>query len=237
MSSSIAKTLLEYNPACLCRMDPRLIHAVASEESRGQIVLSACVFVLIGTACYGAVFGSWHSARQACYASLKMPVLVFSVVLASALINGMLAQLLGSGFSFRQTGTCILLSLAISSTLLGALSPIVFFFVSQISTAAVYSQLSVYRLLLVMHTSIIGICGIVGNVRLYRLLRVLTNSTRVSRRVLGSWILVSGFVGCELSWIISPFLARRDIPLPFFNPNAFETNFYEYLSRTLLEVL
>jgi hypothetical protein len=85
------------------------------------------------------------------------------------------------------------------------------------------------RVLLVMHTGVVGLCGIMGNTRLYRLLNALTGSPRLSIRVLVSWILVSGLVGCELSWVLSPFLGRPDVEVPFFNPNAFTSNFFEYL--------
>jgi len=46
-----------------------------------------------------------------------------------------------------------------------------------------------------------------------------------------------GFVGCELSWILSPFLAKPGISVPFINPDAFRSNFFEYLWRTAMGYL
>lgn len=113
--------------------------------------------------------------------------------------------------------------------LLGSMSPVMLFFASQCPAPGARNAMSVYRVLLFAHTAMVGLCGIIGNVRLYALLKALTHSTGKSLRILLSWILVSGFAGCQLSWLASPFLARPDVPVPFLNPNAFRGNFFEYL--------
>jgi hypothetical protein len=103
------------------------------------------------------------------------------------------------------------------------------FFALQIPGPDSPNAMSVYRLLLPAHTAVIGLCGIIGHVRLYQLLRSLTGSTALARRVLGVWILVAGMAGGELSWVFSPFLAKPGIPVPMWNPDAFHGNFFEYL--------
>ena len=222
-----------YRPAAICRMDKELIQAIADRRDGLAILAASCVTVLVGSLFYGVAFGAWLSARQALYAAVKMPLLIFSVTLANAMINGMLANVLGARLSFGQVCLCILLSLAIASALLGALSPIALFFALQGPSPDRANAMAACRVLLAMHTAAVGACGILGNMRLYRMLRQLTGSRAVSNRVLASWILVSGLVGCQLSWLLSPFLGRPDVPVPFFNPNAFTSNFFEYLWKMI----
>lgn len=54
------------------------------------------------------------------------------------------------------------------------------------------------------------------------------------KRILMTWLLISGFVGSQLSWILSPFFAIPGIPELFFDFTAFSGNFYEYLWRMLV---
>jgi hypothetical protein len=220
-----------YSPAALCRMDRDLVETLASDRGLGPVIAWSSLAVLAGSAMYGAVFGIWRSPLQAGLSALKLPLLIFSVTAVSSLINGMLAQVLGSGLSVRQVWTCILVSLAVSSILLGVLSPVALFFVVQAPASTGPGAMVAYRFLLPAHTAMIGICGIVGNVRAYRLLKGIPSAAPVAGRVLLSWIGVSGLTGCELSWLLSPFLCRPGRSISFFNPDAFTGNFFEYLWR------
>ncbi|VGO17059.1 hypothetical protein PDESU_05653 [Pontiella desulfatans] len=188
-------------------------------------VLKCLGMVLAGSALYGVAFGIWRSPLQACYSAIKMPLLFLSIVATSGTANAMLSQALGAGLSFRQVFRCIAIGMAIAAALLGALSPVALFFAVQLPVSS-----AAYPWVLLGHTALVGLCGTVGIIHLHRLLRTLTT---MPNRVLTAWFLVSGFVGCQLSWIFSPFLAMPDRPEPFFNPAAFSGNFYEYLWHTL----
>ena len=218
-----------YGPAALCQMDDAMIDVIRTEQGIGGLAWSACVSSLFGSACYGAVFGIWRSPLQSLYAAAKMPALIFSLIAVSVLVNTMLAQATGARLSFVQTGVSILLSMAITSILLCAFSPVLFFFQMQCQGKGDVGAMTGYRTLLVLNTVAVGLCGIVGNVKLFSLLERLTGNSATAGRVLVTWIFVTGLVGCELSWIVSPFLARPDVAVPFINPNAFTSNFFEYL--------
>lgn len=182
--------------------------------------------LLAGTALYGFAFGLWRSPLQAAYSAIKMPLLFLSIVAASGTANAMLSQALGSGLTFRQVFHCISIGMAVSAALLGALSPVALFFALQLPATS-----TAYPWVLLGHTATIGLCGTVGMIHLHRLLDKLTNMPNL---ILMIWFLVSGFTGCQLSWILSPFLAMPDRPEPFFNPAAFSGNFYEYVWHTLI---
>lgn len=234
MQNAIHRRYFKIGIADLCRMEQSLVDDIAADRNLAPIMAISCLAVLAGTITYGAVFGYWRSLLQAGLSAVKLPVLIFAATAASSVINGMLAQVLGSGLSVRQTWCCILLSLAIASVLLGAFSPIVLFFVLQLPGPEQPQAMTIYRALLPAHTLIVGACGVAGNIRAYKLLRGIPQSRAVAGRVLWSWILIAGIAGCELSWVLSPFLAKPGIPVPFINPDAFHGNFFEYLWRTAM---
>lgn len=212
----------------LCQADEN-VSALMKGGRCGHVALVSLCAVVCGSAVFGAAFGLWRSPEQAFYSAIKMPAMILSLVGISSLINIMLAHVLGSRLSASQTTTCVLLSLGLTCILLAALAPVTLFFASQCPAPADAGAMTAYRWLLAGNTGLVAITGMAGNARLYHLLRELTGTSAVAARVLTGWILVTGLAGCELSWICSPFLARPDVPVPFLNPNAFKSNFFEYL--------
>ncbi len=210
----------------ILRVDDQLIETVSNHKKMGRTIATCLAITCVGAAFYGLAFGIWRSPLQACYSTAKMPLLFLSTVAISGTANTVLSQVLGAGLSFRQVFLCIAICMAIAAALLGALSPVALFFSAQYP-----ATVETYPWVLICHTGIIGICGTVGVVHLHGLLRALT---AVPYRVMTAWFLVSGFVGCQLSWILSPFLAMPDRPVPFLNPAAFSGNVYEYLWHTLV---
>jgi hypothetical protein len=71
--------------------------------------------------------GLWRAPLQSLYTAIKFPLLILLTCAGNALLNGLLAQLLGSGLSFRQTSVAILMSFALTGLILGALSPVSLF--------------------------------------------------------------------------------------------------------------
>lgn len=217
--------------AIFCKAGDDLLSVLRSPAALRSTWLRAFLIILAGSMCYGAAFGAWRSWLQASYAALKMPLFIFATVAASATINTMLAYRLGARLTFPQVLALMLIAFAIISALLGALAPIVLFFSLTVPDRTSPEAMAVYRAVLIANTAAVGLCGIAGNLRLYSMMEELIGNRTVARRVLVAWILISGLAGCEFSWLASPFLARPDIPVPLLNPNAFKSNFFEYLWR------
>lgn len=217
-------------PAALCRLDDEVIAGLRDGGPTGRRVMAACVIAMLGgSAVFGAAFGAWRSGGQAALSAAKMPLLMVSVTAFSAVVNTLMAQALGTRLSFRQTLGSMVLAFAIASVVLAACAPVMLFFAWQAPGPGLRGDLMAYRALLVANTALVGAAGIVGNLQLYRVLAALTSARRKALRVLVAWILAGGLAGCELSWVLSPFLARPDLPVPVLNPNAFKSNFFEYL--------
>lgn len=225
---------LGFGPASFCRLDPDLVAALADSRRIGRVLLFASAITFLASAGYGAAFGAWRAPQQALFSTIKMPAMIFGVTLCTAVINGMLAQAMGARLSFRQAVACMFLGFAVTSVLLASLSPVILLLTMEAPSPGSPEAMATYRVLLPAHTTLVAICGIAGQCRLYRLLTELTGSRRLAGRVLLGWILVCGLVGCELSWFLSPFLARPDLPVSLLNENAFRSNFFEYSWRSML---
>ncbi|MBT7058724.1 MAG: hypothetical protein HN976_26750 [Lentisphaerae bacterium] len=187
------------------------------------------MLTVAGAALYGGAFGVWRSPAQMAFSMVKMPLMVLAVTVTTGLLSGMFAQVLGSGLSFSQVGMCILFGFSIMSILLGAVAPVAAFLSTQAVPPSAPAAVAHYRVLLCSHTAMVGVAGLTGYWRLYRLLVALTGDPAVARRVLVSWIAAAALAGTQLSWLLSPFLCRPDVSVTFFNTLAFESNFFEYL--------
>lgn len=112
----------------LLRGDARETEQRVMGAGRGTILRCAAIIAL-GCGLYGLTVGVWRAPLQAAYTGVKFPLLIFLTCAGNALLNSILAQLLGTRLSFRQTSLAILLSFATAALVLGALTPVTLFFV------------------------------------------------------------------------------------------------------------
>src|SRR6202012_4665926 len=97
---------------------------------RQGILAGYCVLAIVtGAGSYGLVMGWWRDPWQALYTGIKLPLVILPTTLGNGLLNGMLAPLLGLNVTFRQSFTAVLLSFAVTSLVLGSLSPVALFIV------------------------------------------------------------------------------------------------------------
>jgi hypothetical protein len=219
----------------LCRADP----AVIDNWFRGRAsegVRICCLAIIIGGGCYGFTLGFWRAPEMGLYVAIKTPLLMFLVLLSNGLINGMFAQLLGSGLSFRQTLTMSLVSFTTVTLILGALSPITFFMVVNAPAADSPEAVRWHQIFLLTHTVLIAYAGVVGNYKAYRLLVGLTGKLGIVRRTFCAWLVVNLFVGAQLSYTLRPFFGNPAKPVEFFRPDAFGGSFYEVVVHSLIRV-
>ena len=157
----------------LCRADASVVDAWFEGRGSGGIRL-CCLAIVVGGGLYGFTLGYWRAPEMGVYVAFKLPLLMFLVLLANGLINGMFAQLLGSGLSFRQTFTMSLISFTTVTLILGALSPITFFMVLNAPAASTPEAVRWHQIYLLTHTVLIAYAGVVGNYKAYRLLVAIT---------------------------------------------------------------
>src|SRR2546426_4070606 len=59
--------------------------------------------IIVGAGLFGAALGCWRDPWQALYAGLKLPLILLLTATGNALLNVMLAPLLGLRIAFRQS--------------------------------------------------------------------------------------------------------------------------------------
>lgn len=202
-----------------------------------RLILHIAVIVL-GAGLYGATMGWWRAPQQALYVAIKFPLIILLVAAGNALINGLLAPLMGLNIRFYQSFSAIVMSFTVTSAILAAFSPVMAFLVwNAPSMTSGISTESTYCFILLAHVLVIALAGTAGNVRLLQLLFHLSANRKIALRVLGAWLTGNLFLGTQLTWILRPFIGSPDLPVKFLRVNAFHGNFYETIFRSIQQIV
>lgn len=221
-----------YELGTLLRGEPDALGRWAAHFESRRIAFHIAVIVM-GAGCYGAAMGWWRDPMQALYVAIKLPLIMLLVTLGNALLNAMLAPLLGLNITFRQSFLAVLMSFAITSAILGAFSPLLGFLVwNAPPMSADVKSTAAYGLIKLTCTAAIAFAGITGNVRLFQLLAQLGRSRAVAGRVMFAWLAVNLLLGSQLTWIARPFIGTPHLPVQFFRAAALQSNFFEDVFRT-----
>jgi len=221
----------------LLRGEPEKIVAWAGQWNARRLALHV-VIIVVGAGLYGAAMGWWRDPQQALFTALKFPLIILLTTVGNALLNAMLAPLLGLNIPFRQSFSAILMSFVIAAAILGAFSPLLAFLVwnaPPMSPEAVSG--ATYSFIKLTNVAAIAFAGAVGNARLFQLLTRLGGRRAIAFRVLFAWLAGNLFLGSQLSWILRPFIGSPSLPVEFFRATALHGNFYENVFHSLLQIL
>ena len=220
----------------LLRGETETISAWSESRSAQRFVLHVTVIIL-GAGLYGAAMGWWRGLQQALYVAIKFPLIILLTTLGNALINGMLAPLLGLNIPFRQSFSAIVMSFTIAAAILGAFSPLIAFIVwNAPDMSAKNISVLTYSFILLVHVAVIALAGVTGNVRLFQLLTRSGGGRAVALRVQFTWLAGNLFLGSQLSWIMRPFIGSPGLPVEFVRKAAFHGNFFEAVLHSLRQV-
>ncbi|HEY2365307.1 MAG TPA: hypothetical protein VGH87_02935 [Polyangiaceae bacterium] len=211
-----------------CRLDEHLIAQIQQRKDVRPVLFSAARTIVIGAASYGLAFGIWRGPTQAVFSAIKLPVLLLAVAVCTIGLGAMLAMLLRSKLSLGQTGVCMLLSFAVTSAVLGALTP-----VSIALDVLVPRTTATGRALLLFHTAMIAAAGVAGVLRLRTLLARLGLEHVVARRVLVSWISAQFLVGSQLSWLLRPFFGDLHARPTFLAHDVLRGSFFAAVDQAM----
>ena len=220
----------------LCRGDSERI-APWLDERDPRWLLTCIVTIAAGCALYGGVVGLWRAPLQAIYTAIKMPLLIFLTCGGNALLNGLLAQVLGSGLSFRQTSLAILMSFTIVALVLAALSPVAFFIFLNTPPLTSAARGTGHSLTLLCDVIFIAYAGVVANRCLLRLLERRCETPGAARRIFWSWLAGNLLLGAQLSWVLRPFIGTPGLAIEFLRADPLRGNFYEAVFYALRHVL
>jgi hypothetical protein len=193
--------------ALFLRADAAALHERVMRRD-AELVWLCLGAIVAGAGVYGASMGWWRCPMQAFYTGLKLPLVILLTTLGNGLLNGMLAPLLGLNAGFRQSLMVVLISFAIASVLLGALSPVALFVVWNTPplSAATGAGAPEYAFLQLTLAVFVALAGVAGNLHILPLLRRWTRSAAIARRVLLAWLAGNLLLGSQICWVLRPFI-------------------------------
>ena len=223
---AILQSLRELPQLCQGRAD--VLHRWLEEPAGPRLAACAAALVLGGGA-YGCTLGLWRSPAMGGYVAVKLPLLILATLLTNGLINGMMAQLLGSGLRFRQTMLAMLMSFACFSLITGALSPVALLLVMGAPGPGEAGAADAYRTILLVQVVIVAFAGVTAHRRFYPVLRAASQNAGAAPRVFAAWLAGNLFVGAQLSWNLRPFFGEPGKAVEFLRPDWNRSTFYESL--------
>lgn len=208
----------------LLRGETEAISDWSHRWSAGRFILHLAVIVM-GSGLYGATMGGWRAPEQALFVAIKFPLIILLVTAGNALINGLLAPLLGLSIRFYQSFSAIVMSFTVTSVILGAFSPVMAFLIWNAPSMGAKGSEFAYCLILLAHVAVIALAGITGNVRLLQLLVRLSNNRAIALRVLGAWLTGNLFWERSSPGFCGHLLGLPDCLLNFYEPTRFTETF------------
>lgn len=184
---------------------------------------SSLVSTILGGAGFGAAVGSYVGGWQIAFAAVKMPVFLLGTL---ALCLAIFAVLASSTIGTRASMEIAFRTIGSTAMVLGGLAPPLLLLGLGLPKPAPKG----YSGMIVALTVAVAVAGVVGVSRLRRALS--------SGRLWISWIVIYGFVGAQMAWLLKPWVgytltADRFLPLAE-NLNG---NFYEAAWGSLMRVL
>jgi hypothetical protein len=193
------------------------------------------VIVVVGAGLFGAALGAWRSPEQALFTALKFPLIILLTTAGNALLNGMLAPLLGVNLRFRESLHAVALSFTVAAAILGSLAPVMLFLVwnAPAVTPGVRAGSLGFELVQLAGVVAIAFGGITGVARLLDSLARLSGSRAMAWRVVFAWLVFNLLLGAQLAWNLRPFIGAPEFPVEFLRPHPFAGNFFEAVFASL----
>jgi len=208
-------------------------------EAGWSDLASLCLFTVLSTGLYGLVLAGWRSPLLSLYVAVKLPLLFIGATAVVSVLNWMFAALLGSGLSFRSTMLAVFASMTVGGWILLALAPVAFFFlVSGVPRAGSDEELRLaHNAILMTHILVLAFAGVAGNAALLSGLRSAVRPGCPVLTLFFAWVGSFAFVGCQMSWMLRPFVGSPFYPVAFLRADWLDRNFYEFVFGEVLPFL
>jgi hypothetical protein len=119
-----------------------------------------------------------------------------------------------------------------------ALAPVAAFFIftvmPQAGEAPKAEVESAYRVILLTHVVALALAGVAGNASLFKGLRAVVREGCPAAALFAAWVALFAIVGCQLSWILRPFVGHPFLEVAFLRADALKGNFFEFVFKHLI---
>lgn len=189
------------------------------------LVASSILFTV-----YGAVIGSFTGGLQIVASAIKLPALYLITLVICLPTLYFFNILFGSNRSFAQHFALLLSSVSLISLLLCSFAPITLFF-----------RLSVldYEFFKLLNVVIFTVTGLIGVNAFYQAMRPTElesqTDTKTRQKILQLWLVLYGFVGSQMGWILRPFFGAPSKEFELFR--NLEGNIYSHVLDAIKHLL
>lgn len=191
-----------------------------------------------GSALFGASMGWWRAPEQALFTAVKFPVVGVVTMLGNALLNAIVAPLLGVNIGFRRSLLAVMMASTIASVVLGGMSPLLVFLIHNVAPLEeVGSGGEGHAVILLSLVAMVAFAGVAANVRLFQLLTRLSGSSGAALKVLLAWLGGNLLLGSQVSWMLRPFIGSPGLPVQFLRPDWLQGSFFEAVLFSIRQVL
>ena len=206
-------------------------------ENSPARTLSFCIpAIILGCGAYGFTMGIWQGWTMATYVAIKFPLVIFATLIVNGLINGMLAMVIGSGISFRQSFQFLLAGFALMSLILLSLSPIALFMVYHAPDPTSTNASRSHDIILLSHTLMIAYAGIISHRSLLGQVCDFSTSPSLGKRTFFAWLAGNLFVGAQISWVMRPFFGTPGLDVQFLRDEPLNGSFYDTIWKSLVNI-
>jgi hypothetical protein len=174
------------------------------------LVCGAFYGALMGT--YGG-FGGALSGWQMLFSALKVPALLW--ITGGLCLPGfwVMNALFGVGDDWLQARRALLFSQAALALILAALAPFTLLF---------YASSSNYPAAILFNGSMFAVASLSAQRLLRRLYTPLIEGNTRHRTLLRLWLILFGFTGVQLAYVLRPFVGDPSQPVQFFRSGAWD---------------
>jgi hypothetical protein len=213
----------------LLRDRARFLEEISKKFRLDDKILSLLVCSSIFLALYGAIIGSSSSWMQVLASAVKLPILYLVTSLICLPTLYFFDVFLGSPCNLKQYLALLLASTSVIGVMLLGFAPIALFFRLSIES---------YDFFKLMNVAVFAITGLMGINLFYKGLLFLDKHDDKSNGriyILRGWLVLYGFVGSQMGWILRPFFGDPDRPFQLFR--QLESNFYLHIWKIISEAL
>lgn len=167
---------------------------------------------------YGATTGRW--TIQPLISAAKVPLLLmvtFTVAMPSFFV---INTLLGLRDDFRQAARALMATQAAMTIILASLAPV---------TAFWYVSHDGYSAAILFNALMFAAAAVASQLVLRRYYRPLIQRNRRHRVTLWVWLVLYGFIGIQMGWVLRPFIGDPELPPRLFRQSAWGNAYVEVL--------
>ncbi len=186
-------------------------------ESEQRALVRLAAVILVFGLFYGAVMGTFGGAAngrglQIIYSAVKVPLLLAAAYALSLPSFFVLNTLMGVGDDFKEALRAVTATQGALTIVLASLAP---------CTLLWYASSGHYQSAILFNGAMFGLASLAAQrLLLRRLYAPLIARDARHALLLRIWLLVYGFVGMQLGWLLRPFIGNPDEPVRFFRPDA-----------------